>query len=120
MRIFFFFQFHLANTDPSITLQLVFSLLLPCLIFSQLGQAITLQKMLEWYVSVFFFLASLYHLNSMVYLNLLLYSIVLQVVHSCECCSKCYLWLTHRFCCCNLSETSIPVLQVLNHTNCNW
>ncbi|GMI93111.1 PIN-LIKES 6 [Hibiscus trionum] len=28
---------------------LVFSLLLPCLIFSQLGQAITLQKMLEWW-----------------------------------------------------------------------
>lgn len=29
-------------------LQLVFSLLLPCLIFSQLGQAITWEKMLEW------------------------------------------------------------------------
>ncbi|KAK8573130.1 hypothetical protein V6N13_099945 [Hibiscus sabdariffa] len=29
--------------------QLVFSLLLPCLIFSQLGQAITLQKMLQWW-----------------------------------------------------------------------
>ncbi|XP_057540067.1 protein PIN-LIKES 6 [Amaranthus tricolor] len=28
---------------------LVFTLLLPCLIFSQLGQAITLQKMLEWW-----------------------------------------------------------------------
>ncbi|KAA8517608.1 hypothetical protein F0562_015082 [Nyssa sinensis] len=28
---------------------LVFSLLLPCLIFSQLGQAISLQKMLEWW-----------------------------------------------------------------------
>ncbi|KAK6279673.1 hypothetical protein POUND7_019940 [Theobroma cacao] len=28
---------------------LVFSLLLPCLIFSQLGQAVTLQKMLEWW-----------------------------------------------------------------------
>ncbi|KAM1160018.1 hypothetical protein TB2_032635 [Malus domestica] len=28
---------------------LVFSLLLPCLIFSQLGQAITLHKMLEWW-----------------------------------------------------------------------
>ncbi|XVF65989.1 hypothetical protein PTKIN_Ptkin09bG0294900 [Pterospermum kingtungense] len=28
---------------------LVFSLLLPCLIFSQLGQAITLEKMLEWW-----------------------------------------------------------------------
>ncbi|TYI06769.1 hypothetical protein ES332_A10G182000v1 [Gossypium tomentosum] len=28
---------------------LVFSLLLPCLIFSQLGQAITLQKMLDWW-----------------------------------------------------------------------
>ncbi|CAN6575926.1 unnamed protein product [Malus baccata var. baccata] len=28
---------------------LVFSLLLPCLIFSQLGQAITLKKMLEWW-----------------------------------------------------------------------
>ncbi|EPS68823.1 auxin efflux carrier component, auxin transport protein, partial [Genlisea aurea] len=28
---------------------LVFSLLLPCLIFSQLGQAITLQKMVEWW-----------------------------------------------------------------------
>ncbi|GMJ01605.1 PIN-LIKES 6 [Hibiscus trionum] len=28
---------------------LVFSLLLPCLIFSQLGQAITLQKMLQWW-----------------------------------------------------------------------
>ncbi|XAR55706.1 hypothetical protein NMG60_11035876 [Bertholletia excelsa] len=28
---------------------LVFSLLLPCLIFSQLGQAITLQKMIEWW-----------------------------------------------------------------------
>lgn len=28
---------------------LVFSLLLPCLIFSQLGQAITWQKMLEWW-----------------------------------------------------------------------
>jgi len=32
-------------------LQLVFSLLLPCLIFSQLGQAVTMQKMLDWYVS---------------------------------------------------------------------
>lgn len=31
-------------------LQLVFSLLLPCLIFSELGRAITLQKILEWYV----------------------------------------------------------------------
>jgi predicted permease len=29
---------------------LVFSLLLPCLIFSQLGQAVTLQKMLQWYL----------------------------------------------------------------------
>lgn len=28
---------------------LVFTLLLPCLIFSQLGQSITLQKMLEWW-----------------------------------------------------------------------
>lgn len=28
---------------------LVFSLLLPCLIFSQLGQAITLEKMIEWW-----------------------------------------------------------------------
>lgn len=28
---------------------LVFTLLLPCLIFSQLGQAVTLQKMLEWW-----------------------------------------------------------------------
>lgn len=28
---------------------LVFSLLLPCLIFSQLGQAVTIQKMLEWW-----------------------------------------------------------------------
>ncbi|KAK4766717.1 hypothetical protein SAY87_008359 [Trapa incisa] len=28
---------------------LVFSLLLPCLIFSQLGQAISLQKMMEWW-----------------------------------------------------------------------
>ncbi|KAL9238843.1 hypothetical protein vseg_013215 [Gypsophila vaccaria] len=28
---------------------LVFTLLLPCLIFSQLGQAITLQKMIEWW-----------------------------------------------------------------------
>ncbi|KAB1226400.1 putative transporter C5D6.04 [Morella rubra] len=28
---------------------LVFSLLLPCLIFSQLGQAITLEKMLQWW-----------------------------------------------------------------------
>ncbi|WJZ92351.1 hypothetical protein VitviT2T_011353 [Vitis vinifera] len=28
---------------------LVFSLLLPCLIFSQLGQAVTLQKMIEWW-----------------------------------------------------------------------
>ncbi|XP_057971319.1 protein PIN-LIKES 6 isoform X2 [Malania oleifera] len=28
---------------------LVFSLLLPCLIFSQLGQAITVQKMLQWW-----------------------------------------------------------------------
>lgn len=28
---------------------LVFSLLLPCLIFSQLGQAITLQKMIDWW-----------------------------------------------------------------------
>ncbi|KAI4318906.1 hypothetical protein MLD38_032561 [Melastoma candidum] len=28
---------------------LVFSLLLPCLIFSQLGQAITLEKMMEWW-----------------------------------------------------------------------
>ncbi|KAK4783079.1 hypothetical protein SAY86_007453 [Trapa natans] len=28
---------------------LVFSLLLPCLIFSQLGQAITLQKMIQWW-----------------------------------------------------------------------
>ncbi|OVA02201.1 Auxin efflux carrier [Macleaya cordata] len=28
---------------------LVFSLLLPCLIFSQLGRAVTLQKMLEWW-----------------------------------------------------------------------
>ncbi|XP_078446818.1 auxin efflux carrier family protein isoform X1 [Wolffia australiana] len=28
---------------------LVFSLLLPCLIFSQLGRAITLQKMMEWW-----------------------------------------------------------------------
>ncbi|CAN1200624.1 Protein PIN-LIKES 6 [Linum perenne] len=28
---------------------LVFSLLLPCLIFSQLGQAVTLQKMLQWW-----------------------------------------------------------------------
>ncbi|KAL1213310.1 Protein PIN-LIKES 6 [Cardamine amara subsp. amara] len=28
---------------------LVFSLLLPCLIFSQLGQAVTLHKMLEWW-----------------------------------------------------------------------
>ncbi|KAK9289643.1 hypothetical protein L1049_007801 [Liquidambar formosana] len=28
---------------------LVFSLLLPCLIFSQLGQAVTVQKMLEWW-----------------------------------------------------------------------
>ncbi|KAF5476440.1 protein PIN-LIKES 6 [Juglans microcarpa x Juglans regia] len=28
---------------------LVFSLLLPCLIFSQLGQAITVEKMLEWW-----------------------------------------------------------------------
>ncbi|GLT69566.1 hypothetical protein SLA2020_417070 [Shorea laevis] len=28
---------------------LVFSLLLPCLIFSQLGQAVTLEKMLEWW-----------------------------------------------------------------------
>lgn len=28
---------------------LVFSLLLPCLIFSQLGQAITLEKMTEWW-----------------------------------------------------------------------
>uniref|UniRef100_A0A7N0V9T5 PIN-like protein n=1 Tax=Kalanchoe fedtschenkoi TaxID=63787 RepID=A0A7N0V9T5_KALFE len=27
---------------------LVFSLLLPCLIFSQLGQAVTIQKMLDW------------------------------------------------------------------------
>ncbi|KAK7821300.1 protein pin-likes 6 [Quercus suber] len=29
--------------------KLVFSLLLPCLIFSQLGQAITIEKMLEWW-----------------------------------------------------------------------
>lgn len=28
---------------------LVFSLLLPCLIFSQLGQAVTLEKMMEWW-----------------------------------------------------------------------
>lgn len=28
---------------------LVFSLLLPCLIFSQLGQAVTIQKMLDWW-----------------------------------------------------------------------
>ncbi|XP_050214129.1 protein PIN-LIKES 6 [Mercurialis annua] len=28
---------------------LVFSLLLPCLIFSQLGQAVTLQKMIQWW-----------------------------------------------------------------------
>ncbi|PWA51150.1 hypothetical protein CTI12_AA463660 [Artemisia annua] len=28
---------------------LVFSLLLPCLIFSQLGQAITLEKLIEWW-----------------------------------------------------------------------
>nr|GMD44911.1 protein PIN-LIKES 6 [Ipomoea batatas] len=28
---------------------LVFSLLLPCLIFSQLGQAITFEKMLQWW-----------------------------------------------------------------------
>lgn len=28
---------------------LVFTLLLPCLIFSQLGQAVTLQKMIEWW-----------------------------------------------------------------------
>ncbi|KAE8098975.1 hypothetical protein FH972_016994 [Carpinus fangiana] len=28
---------------------LVFSLLLPCLIFSQLGQAVTIEKMLEWW-----------------------------------------------------------------------
>ncbi|XP_050252193.1 protein PIN-LIKES 6-like isoform X5 [Quercus robur] len=28
---------------------LVFPLLLPCLIFSQLGQAITIEKMLEWW-----------------------------------------------------------------------
>lgn len=31
-------------------MQLVFTLLLPCFIFSQLGQAITIRKMLEWYV----------------------------------------------------------------------
>lgn len=31
--------------------QLVFTLLLPCLIFSQLGQSITLQKMIEWSLS---------------------------------------------------------------------
>ncbi|GMY19582.1 protein PIN-LIKES 6 [Fagus crenata] len=29
--------------------KLVFSLLLPCLIFSQLGQAVTIEKMLEWW-----------------------------------------------------------------------
>lgn len=36
-------------------MQLVFSLLLPCLIFSQLGQAVTLQKMIEWWDSVPYF-----------------------------------------------------------------
>ncbi|KAG8481424.1 hypothetical protein CXB51_026249 [Gossypium anomalum] len=38
---------------------LVFSVLLPCLIFSQLGQAITLQKMLEWFIPVNVVLGSL-------------------------------------------------------------
>jgi predicted permease len=28
--------------------QLVFSLFLPCLIFTQLGQAVTVEKILEW------------------------------------------------------------------------
>lgn len=50
---------HLATPTPSQTfvysflfIQLVFSLLLPCLIFSQLGQAVTLHKMLQWFVSL--------------------------------------------------------------------
>lgn len=30
-------------------LQLVFSLLLPCLIFSELGRSLTLEKMMQWY-----------------------------------------------------------------------
>ncbi|THG11120.1 hypothetical protein TEA_019223 [Camellia sinensis var. sinensis] len=34
---------------PASIIELVFSLLLPCLIFSQLGQAITLEKMIEWW-----------------------------------------------------------------------
>lgn len=35
--------------SSSLILQLVFTLLLPCLIFSQLGQAVTLTKMLQWF-----------------------------------------------------------------------
>lgn len=50
---FFFFSNSLISSSPAYligfcSLQLVFTLLLPCLIFSQLGQAITLQKMMEW------------------------------------------------------------------------
>ncbi|KAK8609750.1 hypothetical protein V6N13_093164 [Hibiscus sabdariffa] len=49
----FLMAFKLFNVLPAngrkLLNGLVFSLLLPCLIFSQLGQAITLQKMVEWW-----------------------------------------------------------------------
>jgi hypothetical protein len=34
------------------TLQLVFSLFLPCLIFTQLGKSVTIEKILEWYATL--------------------------------------------------------------------
>ncbi|KAL7211109.1 hypothetical protein ACSBR2_014066 [Camellia fascicularis] len=45
-----YFKLLLANGRKLLN-GLVFSLLLPCLIFSQLGQAITLEKMIEWVVN---------------------------------------------------------------------
>ncbi|XP_038979989.1 protein PIN-LIKES 6-like [Phoenix dactylifera] len=42
-------QARVASLPVLIFVQLVFSLLLPCLIFSQLGRAITLENLLEWW-----------------------------------------------------------------------
>lgn len=49
---FFFSElsaFYIDNSFVWCILQLVFSLLLPCLIFSELGRSVTLEKMMQWY-----------------------------------------------------------------------
>ena len=105
-------------------MQLVFALLLPCLIFAELGKSITLQKMLEWLdflpISFLFFslLSSFLNLMVVLALNFVDYfnlrdfvcSALSQVVHPIQCCSCYNFRFTHRPVGRQHSPASIPLV----------